>query len=116
MIAVGQAMPPGLVWVRRDVDPETGKEPEVLYTDDSGDLCTMSLDEADSPELAEAELEAGAQREERTESCFDKALGLPMDPGDTRNPAGESAGDHANSETRTPGMRPDATPPSGAGF
>ena len=61
VIAVGRAMPPGLVWVRRDVDPETGKEPEVVYTDDSGELCSMSLDEAYCPELSEASLQAEAQ-------------------------------------------------------
>ena len=78
VIAVGQAMPPGLVWVRRDVDPETGKEPEVLYTDDSGDLCTMSLDESYCPELTEATLQAEAQSQKREECRFDKAQGLPM--------------------------------------
>ena len=63
VIAVGQALTPGLVWVRRDVNPETGEEPEVLYTDDSGDLCSMSLDEAYSQELDEATTLAEAQAE-----------------------------------------------------
>ena len=33
VLANGEALPPGLVLVRRGVNPETGEEPEVVYTD-----------------------------------------------------------------------------------
>ena len=62
VIAIGEALPPGLVLVRRGVNPETDEEPEVVYTDESGDLRTMSLDEAECPEFAELELQAAAQK------------------------------------------------------
>lgn len=101
VIAVGQALAPGLVWVRRDVNPETGEEPEVIYTDASGDLCSMILDEAYCPDLEEATLLAEAQGTRREECRFDKARGLPMYQTDDRALAwkavpDDDAGSHAS--------------------
>ena len=37
--------------MRRADDPETGEPADVLYSDESGELCSMSLEEAFSAEF-----------------------------------------------------------------
>ncbi len=78
VLAIGEALPPGLVLVRRGVNPETGEEPEVLYVTEAGEAKTMSLAEAECPELADLEKQATVQEPAHEESRFDTTQGLPM--------------------------------------
>ena len=87
--------------MRRDVNPETGEEPEVLYIDEPGELCSMSLDEAYSQELDEATTLSEAQEVWREECGFKRTQGLPVYQTDDRalawKPVPEDdAGSHAS--------------------
>ena len=63
--AAGQAIPSGTVRVRRADDPETGEPADVLYSDESGELCIMSVERAYGAELEYA----AEQAYESTVSC-----------------------------------------------
>ena len=114
MVAVGQALTPGLVWVRRDVNPETGEEPEVLYTDESGELCSVSLEGAYSQELDEATTLAEAQEEWREECRFKETQGLPMYQTDDKTLAWKPVPeDDASSHASTAASNSETMPSNG---